>query len=41
MAIDIDEPQPVVDLVDRLASTHVLAAANRRVRGPKGRSALE
>ena len=41
MAIDVDEPRLVVDLVDRLASPHLRAAANRHVRGPKGRSALE
>jgi hypothetical protein len=40
IAID-DEPQLVVDLVDRLASAHKDAAANQQVPGPKGRSALE
>jgi hypothetical protein len=41
IAIDDDEPQLVVDLVDRLASAHQGAAANRQVSGPKGRSTLE
>jgi hypothetical protein len=36
VAIDDDEPQLVVDLVDRLATAHQRAAANQRMPGPKG-----